>query len=41
MTQNEWWYLIDILRGEALMQQEDAIEEFPTSNTGGYGLELI
>lgn len=29
------------LRGETFMRQEDEIEEIPTSNTGGYGLELI
>jgi len=30
-----------VLRGEESMQQDGEIEEFPTSNTGGYGLELI
>lgn len=32
---------MDNIRSEELMKFSSEIEEFPTSNTGGYGLELI
>ena len=32
---------MDNIRGEELMNFSSQIDEFPTSNMGGYGLELI